>query len=295
MHTAVRRKATSLASAAILVGAVLVGVVTTPKESAIAAPAPASSGNEYKVLVFDGGTGVNSATTAAGVAAIRKLGNEMRFVVEVTGDPGKFDLPHLKQFRSVVFLNTSGAAFTDAERSAFEAYFHDGGGFVGIHSAIETEPGWQFLTDIIGTRSTGKSGVTNATAKVADRVHPASAGLPEYWKIKDAFYNFAADVRGVEHVLATVDETTYSGGTMGPDHPIMWCKDYKGGRSFYTGLGDTTSEFNDSSFQGNLGGAIDWAAGNGSGDCGATILANYQMSVVAAPPNIGEPIEIEVL
>ncbi len=300
MHIAVRRKATSLASAALLVGAVLVGVVATPRGSAMAARAPApaavtNSGNDYKVLVFDGGTGVNSATTAAGVAAIKKLGNDRRFVVEVTSDPGKFDEPHLKQFRTVVFLNTSGAVFSDAERSAFEAYFHDGGGFVGIHSAIETEPGWQFLTDIIGTRSTGKSAVTNATVKVADRVHPASAGLPEYWKIKDAFYNYAADVRGVEHVLATVDETTYTGGTMGPDHPIMWCKDYKGGRSFYTGLGDTTAEFNDSSFQGNLGGAIDWAAGNGTGDCGATILANYQQTVIAAPPNLGEPVEIDIL
>src|SRR5215470_6015343 len=210
MHRAVRRKATSLASTAVLLAAVLVGAVASPTKGAsaavAAAPAAAAvdSGNDYKVLVFDGGTGVDSATTAAGVAAIKKLGNDRRFVVEVTSDPGKFDQPHLKQFRTVVFLNTAGAVFTDAERSAFESYFHDGGGWVGIHSAIETEPGWQFLTDIIGTRSTGKSAVTNATVKVADRVHPASAGLPEYWKIKDAFYNFGADVRGVEHVLATV-------------------------------------------------------------------------------------------
>ena len=46
-------------------------------------------------------------------------------------------------------------------------------------------------------------------------------------------------MRGFSHVLATVDENTYSGGTMGSDHPITWCKDYQGGRSFYTGLGDT--------------------------------------------------------
>src|SRR5215813_12569989 len=126
MHKAVRRKATSLASAAVLLAAVLVGVVATPQTSATAAPAaPAdNNGNDYKVLVFDGGTGVDSATTAAGIAAIRKIGNEKRFVVEVTSDPGKFDAPHLKQFRTVVFLNTSGAEFNDAERSAFESYFH---------------------------------------------------------------------------------------------------------------------------------------------------------------------------
>ena len=27
--------------------------------------------------------------------------------------------------------------------------------------------------------------------------------------------------------------------TLGADHPVLWCKDYEGGRSFYTGLGHT--------------------------------------------------------
>ena len=104
---------------------------------------------------------------------------------------------------------------------------------MGIHSAIETEPDWQFLTDILGTRATGSSAVTQATLKVADRVHPASrtAGAVER---TDQFYNFSGNVRGVSHVLATVDETTYTGGSMGFDHPIAWCKDFRGGRSFYT-------------------------------------------------------------
>ena len=41
-------------------------------------------------------------------------------------------------------------------RTAFEEYFHDGGGFLGIGSAIETEPDWQFLTDVLGTRAIGQ-------------------------------------------------------------------------------------------------------------------------------------------
>jgi PKD repeat protein/type 1 glutamine amidotransferase len=296
MRNTVRRKASSLLGLIALLGSVLVGTTLTTGTPATAAPTPAavpsSNGIQYKVLVF---TGDDSPSTEAGIAAIRKIGNASRFTVEVTSDPGKFDRPHLKQFRSVVFLNTSKAVITPAEQAAFEAYFHDGGGFVGIHSAIETQPGWQFLSDMIGTRATGKSGLTKATVKVADRVHPASAQLPEYWSVNDAFYNFADNVRGVEHVLATVDETTYSGGTMGADHPIMWCKDYKGGRSFYTGLGETAAEFDDAAFQSNLDGAIQWSAGLGNGDCGATILANYQQTVIAAPPNLGEPVEFDVL
>ena len=36
----------------------------------------------------------------------------------------------------------------------------------------------------------------------------------------------AADV----NVLATLDERTYTGGTMAPDHPIVWSHTYEGGR-----------------------------------------------------------------
>ncbi|GAA2217060.1 hypothetical protein GCM10010429_47720 [Micromonospora olivasterospora] len=92
---------------------------------------------------------------------------------------------------------------------------------------------------MLGTRATGAAPVSPATVTVADRVHPASATLPERWRHIDRWYTFAANVRGVSHVLATVDEKTYAGGSMGFDHPVTWCKDYQGGRSFYTGLGAT--------------------------------------------------------
>ena len=137
---------------------------------ALAAPAQPSNGIQYKVLVFTKAAAERHASTAAGVTAIRQLGQQLRFTVEVTDDNRKFDEPHLKQFRAVVFLNTSGDVLTDAQQAAFEAYYRDGGGFVGIHSAIETETNWSFLTDVLGTRATGSSAVTPATLKVADRV-----------------------------------------------------------------------------------------------------------------------------
>ena len=53
---------------------------------------------------------------------------------------------------------------------------------------------------------------------------PASR-CPSTGSTSDEYYNFTANVRGIHHVLATVDETTYAGGTMGFDHPVAWCKD----------------------------------------------------------------------
>jgi cytochrome c len=242
-----------------------------PAGSSAAAPAP-SANPDYRVLVFTKATGEQHASTSAGVAAIRQLGKNLQFAVEATDDAERFKDKILERFRAVVFLNTTGEVLNDAQQAAFERYFKQGGGFVGIHAAIEAEPDWQFLTDVIGTRATGASNVTQATVKVADRVHPAGEGLPEYWQRTDQWYNFAANVRGVSHVLATVDENTYTGGTMGFDHPITWCKDYRGGRSFYTAGGHTTGSFSEAGFRGHLAGAIQWAAGVTGGDCGATVL-----------------------
>ncbi len=284
-----------------------------PASVANASPAPAPerptpltdktnspNGIQHKVLVFTRTVGAaataTQAATTAGVKAIQQLGNELRFGTHVTDDPSGFDEARLKQFRVVVFINTTGDVLTDAQQAAFEAYYRDGGGFVAVHAAIEAEPGWQFLTDVLGARASGAATpARRATIKVADRVHPASADLPQRWTRTDRWYNFTGNVRGFSHVLSTVDETTYSGGAMGIDHPITWCKDYQGGRSFYTGLGGTPASFLDPRFLSHLGGAIRWAAGMTNGDCGATVLANYQMDIVAAPPNVNEPIGFDVL
>ena len=100
-------------------------------------------------------------------------------------------------------------------------------------------------------------------------------------------------------MLATVDETTYTGGTMKTlaDHPIAWCKDYEGGRSFYTGTG-ANGDFSDANLGKHLTGAIQWAAGLSDpvySDCGATVLANFKQTKISAPPNLNEPIGFDQL
>ena len=93
-----------------------------------------------------------------------------------------------------------------------------------------------------------------------------------------------------------------SAGTMGADHPVLWCKDYQGGRSFYSALGTTQSAFGESDFRQMLKGAIDWTAGVAdpvTSDCGATVWANYQQVKVSgntpAPRNLLEPIGFDQL
>jgi PKD repeat protein/type 1 glutamine amidotransferase len=255
--------------------------------------------DEYRVLVLT--KGGDPATTAVGVKAIRAAGDDGdAFKVTVADDASRFTEASLERYRTVVFLNSSGDVLDAAQQDAFEAYFRNGGGFVGIHRAIEAEPDWAFMSNILGTRAGagGPSAVVPATVKVADRGHEAGRRLPEYWKRTDRFYNFSSNVRGRSHVLATVDETTYAGGSMGANHPISWCKDYQGGRSFYTGIGGTAAAYGDRSFRDHIAGAVEWAAGEAStvySDCGATVLANYQQTKISAPPNLNEPIGFDQL
>ena len=145
--------------------------------------------------------------------------------------------------------------------------------------------------------------------KVFDRVHDASKSLPMYWERTDHWYNLETNVVGMSHVLASVVEDPFGpqpqgavldgieGGTMGAQHPVSFCKDYQGGRSFYTALGNTPEAF-DATLTTHLKGAITWAAGTADpvySDCGATVLANYQQTKIGSPPNLQEPIGFDQL
>src|SRR3954447_22596289 len=284
---------------------------------ALVAPATASAKNlppkaaaPAKVLVV---TSTQDALTTAGLNAINQAASDGSFTVDAPtpANVGSFFTPAgLDAYRAVVFLNTGQASpLTDAQRLVYETYFKKGGGFVGVGSALETDPNWTFLNSVLGTRSTGRTTVQTGTVKVYDRVHDATKTLPEYWDRTDNFYNFTSNVRGFSHVLATVVEDPFqpqpngntlkgiTGGTMGADHPVSFCKDYLGGRSFYTTLGNTAASF-DADMVKHLRGAINWAAGQSDpaySDCGATVLANYQQVKISAPPNLLEPIGFDQL
>jgi cytochrome c len=64
------------------------------------------------------------------------------------------------------------------------------------------------------------------------------------------------------HVLLALDESTYTNNldAMG-DHPIAWCHEWDGGRSFYTGLGHTSESFTEPAFVAHVVGGVLSAAG----------------------------------
>ena len=219
---------------------------------------PAAGPVPYRVLVFTRTTGFRHASIPTGIATVRALGAEDGFAVTATEDPGAFRPAELAGYRAVVFLSTTGDVLDPAGRSALEAYVRGGGGFVGVHSASDTEYGWPFYAELVGARFAGHPPVQPVTVRF--RPGALTAGLPATWRVTDEPYNFRGRPQGVR-VLATLDESTYSGGTMGADHPIAWTAEVGRGRSFYIGLGHPDAIYADPVFRTLLAAGIRYAAG----------------------------------
>ena len=102
--------------------------------------------------------------------------------------------------------------------------------------------------------------IQTATVHVEKADHPATVMLPATWSRSDEWYNFRTNPRAQVTVLATLDEKTYTGGTMGVDHPIAWAHERFVGRALYTAMGHGADAYAESRFRGFLVGALRWAA-----------------------------------
>ncbi|NNM01114.1 MAG: PKD domain-containing protein, partial [Gammaproteobacteria bacterium] len=253
----------------------------------------AAPAHEFDVLVFSKTAGFRHGSIGAGIAAIQDLAAANDFGVTATEDASQFTLANLGTYDAVIFLNTTGNILDAAQKAAFEQYIQAGGGFVGIHSASDTEYSWPWYAGLIGAYFRGHPpGTPNADVLVLDRAHPSTSFLPRRWNRTDEWYNFRTNPRGDVHVLGVVDEDSYSGGTMGQDHPIMWCHDYDGGRAWYTAMGHTSGSYSEPQFRQHILEGIKWAAGDTAGDCGATVNENFEKVVLDT--NVFNPIALDV-
>jgi type 1 glutamine amidotransferase len=214
-----------------------------------------------RVLVFTKTAGFRHESIAAGTAAMCGLGEEDGFAVEPTEDAAAFTDLNLARFDAVVFLNTTGDVLDADQEAAFERYVRAGGGFAGVHSASDTEPGWPWYRDLVGARFVSHPAVQQVTVQVVVDTHPSTRGLPAAWTRTDEWYDFDARPSAPVQVLATVDEGTYEGGIMGARHPIAWYHGFEGGRSWYTGMGHTRESYAEPDFLTHLRGGVLWAAG----------------------------------
>lgn len=212
------------------------------------------------ILVFYKTAGFYHQSIPDGLAALQKLGSEHGIAVDTTKDAGRFTAEGLKRYNAVVFLNTTGNVLDTVQQAAFEQYIRSGNGFVGIHSATDTEYSWPWYNKLAGAYFSSHPRIQDARIQVVNKKHVSTQHLPDVWERKDEWYNFKDMNTGVT-VLLNLDEKSYKGGTNGAAHPIAWYHAFDGGRAWYTAGGHTSESYKEPLFLQHVLGGIKYAMG----------------------------------
>lgn len=214
------------------------------------------------ILVFTKTNGFRHASIDAGVPALWKMSKANNWTVTFTEDSTFFNDSNLEKMDVVVFFNTTQDVVGPAGQISFEKYINNGGGFVGIHAAADTEYDWPFYEQMLGAQFASHPKTQEATMKVyKEDPHLAIAHLGKTWTKVDEWYNFKKAVPEYANILLELDESSYTGKRMGIKHPIAWYHEFEGGRIFYTGLGHTPESFSNATYLKHLEEGIKWAAG----------------------------------
>ncbi|CAN5244157.1 hypothetical protein BH23BAC1_BH23BAC1_13130 [soil metagenome] len=252
---------------------------------------------ETRILVFSKTTGFRHASILDGKKALINLGIEHNVSVDTTEDATKFSENNLQRYSAVVFLNTTGDILNHEQKSNFQRYIQAGGGFVGIHSATDTEYNWPWYGKLVGGYFASHPEVQTATIHVIEHQHPATEHLPESFERRDEWYNFK-DLNPDVNVLTTLDETTYEGGANPDHHPASWYHEYDGGRAFYTAGGHTSESYQEPDFLQHIWGGIQWAIGDNTRDfdrvTAQKVPEERRFTKVVLEERLDEPVELEV-
>lgn len=224
---------------------------------------------QFKVLIVTTTNGWHHESLHSGVIALKEMANRNFFDAVLFENPNGFNDDFLKQFQVVIFLNTTGDIFNAEQQKVLERFIQSGKGFVGIHSASDTEYDWEWYTKLVGRMFHIHPVIQSAKLQVLDPTFPGLQGFENGKLWTEEWYEFSeAKTKDLINILS-VDETTYNpkvqwgpkkGEGMGKVHPISWYHNYDGGRSFYTALGHVPSNFGNEAFLNHLFAGILWAA-----------------------------------
>ncbi len=213
-----------------------------------------------KVLIFSKTNGYRHQSIEVGIAAIKKLGAENNFDVDATEDSLYLTDANFKKYKTIIFLSTTGTILGKDQELALQQFIHNGGGLVGIHAATDCEYQWDWYVKMIGGNFLSHPQQQEAKLIIVDNTHPSTKHLPATWQRKDEWYNFK-NLNPDVTVLIKIDETSYTGGKNGDNHPMAWYHSFEGGKIFYTELGHTNESYSDPLFLQHVLGGIQYTMG----------------------------------
>jgi type 1 glutamine amidotransferase len=215
--------------------------------------------------------GIHKPFVDAAKVWLGKLASENNFSVEYLEDTEKINDAFLANCDLFLQLNYPPYNWTDTAKAAFIKYIEEGrGGWIGFHHAtllgeFDGYPIWPWFQQFMGGVRFKNYIATfvTGTVTVEDRDHPVMKGVQSPFVIEnEEWYTYDQSPRANVHVLASVDEKTYTPTTeikMG-DHPVVWTNAHYKARNLYIFMGHHPELFDNQAFTQIFRNAIFWAA-----------------------------------
>lgn len=222
-----------------------------------------------RVLVLAERGGLHEGFTATGLQWLED--NKERFNMELTILNSAEQIPQgeIPTYHLILQLNYPPYAWSNAAQDDLMQYIDScQGGYIGFHHAtllgdFDGYPLWQWFSDFMG-KIRYKNYIaqkSDGTVQVEDRQHPVMKNVPSTFVIPDdEWYTYEQNPRPNVHVLAHVDEASYTTKTdilMG-DHPVIWTNPAKTARNVYFQFGHSQQLFATPAFIQLLENALHW-------------------------------------
>lgn len=225
--------------------------------------------HKAKVLVLTERGGQHGGFTDAGLRWLAAEGAKGNFSITEINNARNITEAYLSQFSLVIQLDFPPYTWPKEAEDAFVKYIEEGrGGWIGFHHAtllgeFDGYPMWQWFSDFMGGVRFKNyiAPLANGTLIVEDKQHPVMKDVPASFVVPDdEWYTYDKSPRPNVHVLANVDESSYTPASdikMG-DHPVVWVNESKKARNVYFQMGHSSKLYETEGFTTMFRNAINW-------------------------------------
>ena len=225
--------------------------------------------HKAKVLVLTERGGQHGGFTDAGLKWLAAEGAKGNFSITEINNARNITEAYLSQFSLVIQLDFPPYTWPKEAEDAFVKYIEEGrGGWIGFHHAtllgeFDGYPMWQWFSDFMGGVRFKNyiAPLADGTLIVEDEQHPVMKDVPASFVVPDdEWYTYDKSPRPNVHVLANVDESSYTPASdikMG-DHPVVWVNESKKARNVYFQIGHSSKLYETEGFTTMFRNAINW-------------------------------------
>ena len=225
--------------------------------------------HKAKVLVLTERGGQHGGFTDAGLKWLAAEGAKGNFSITEINNARNITEAYLSQFSLVIQLDFPPYTWPKEAEDAFVKYIEEGrGGWIGFHHAtllgeFDGYPMWQWFSDFMGGVRFKNyiAPLADGTLIVEDKQHPVMKDVPASFVVPDdEWYTYDKSPRPNVHVLANVDESSYTPASdikMG-DHPVVWVNESKKARNVYFQIAHSSKLYETEGFTTMFRNAINW-------------------------------------